>query len=342
MSLLRDRLRRSPELHYLFFELTDGCNLRCRHCGSRCEPGRRTVLDTRKVIETIDSAAAFEPRVHIVLTGGEPLLHPGIPEIVRSLGGLGVFWSVVTNATLLDEGTAALLRENGVYSVSVSLDGDEKEHNLLRRSNTAYTDALRGIELLRRNAIPVQITTVVTKRTLDKLERIGEIVGQSGAISWKLVNAEPIGRALDDPELLLDREELLRLLDFIRCRRGADRSAPRITYGCSHLLPLLYEEEVRESLFLCGAGTLIAGIRSSGDIAGCLDIEPRHELVQGNLYRDDFVTVWQERFQAFRRDRTEDSALCRACRLRSVCGGDSMHSWDFERKEPRLCLMRPG
>ena len=343
MSLLRDRLRAAPELRYLFFELTDGCNLRCRHCGSRCGPGEAGFLDADKLLETAASAAAWEPRVHIVLTGGEPLLHPEFSRIVRRLGELGAYWSLVTNAVLVEEKTAALMRENGIYSVSVSLDGDETEHDRLRCSPTAYARTMRGISFLRAAGIPLQITTVVTKRTADKLERLEETVRGTGAASWKLVNVEPIGRAREDETLLLDRDALFRLLDFIRARRkaaGEDGSSLRVTYGCSHLLPLLYEEEVRTGPFLCGAGILIAGIRCSGDIVGCLDIEPRPELVQGNVYRDDFLRVWRERYQPFRRDRTGDSSVCRSCALRQICGGDSLHAWDFDRHAPRMCLMR--
>ncbi|MBR5093855.1 MAG: radical SAM protein [Oscillospiraceae bacterium] len=344
MAREREQLRREPQLHYLFLELTDGCDLRCRHCGSRCGPGAATCLDADRAIETIRAAVAYEPRAHIVLTGGEPLLHPGFAQIVRALGELDVFWSLVTNATLLDAPTAALLRANGIFSASVSLDGDEAEHNELRQSPWAFSAALRGIALLREARIPVQITTVVTRRTLDQLDRIETIVRAAGARSWKLVNIEPMGRALSEPELLLDREGLLRLLAAIagkRARSQSERGGMDITYGCAHLLPLLYEGAVRTTPFLCGAGIMIASVRCNGDIVGCLDIEPRPELVQGNIYRDDLVQVWRERFAPFRRDRTADSPRCRDCRLREVCGGDSMHSWDFDRREPRMCLFAP-
>lgn len=341
MARVRDRLRESPQLHYLFFELTDGCNLRCRHCGSSCGDREASYLDTEKVKETISAAAALEPRVHIVLTGGEPLLHPKFEEIVRHLARERIFWSLVTNAVLLTPDTASLLKKCGIYSVSVSLDGDESEHDLLRQSPRAFMGALRGMELLKKHGIKLQITTVLTKRTISQLSRIEEIIKSTGAISWKLVNVEPIGRALSEEDLLLDREDIFRLFDFIREKRksGAVKDDLDITYGCSHFLPLLYEEEVRTTPFICGAGIMIAGIRSNGDISACLDIERRPELVQGNIYRDSFVSVWKNRFEYFRSDRTEASELCRSCPLRYECGGDSTHTWDFDRNMPRVCFL---
>jgi len=269
-------------------------------------------------------------------------MHPSFETLVRILGQSGVKWSLVSNATLINSRAAALLKDNSVYSVSVSLDGDETEHNLLRQGVNAYADALQGVEALRSNGIRIQITTVVTKRTIKQLESMEHTIRALGAVSWKLLNVEPIGRALTERTLLLEREELFRLLDFIRERRAscAARGDPlNITYGCSHFLPLIYEEEVRITPFICGAGILISGIRCNGDISGCLDIEQRPELVQGNIYYDDFWTVWRERYQFFRRgDRTEQSEQCRECGMRTLCGGDSFHTWDFEHKEPRMCL----
>jgi len=342
MAALRDELRERPRLNYLFLELTDCCNLRCLHCGSSCgEKGN--VLKTERVLELIASVPAHASNVHIVLTGGEPLLHPEFEKIAADLGESGLIWSLVTNATLIDDEFAQGLKRWGVASVSVSLDGDEQEHNRLRCSDTAYSRAVRGAECLRAQGISVQLTTVITKRTLPMLEAMYKNVQAMGARSWKIVNVEPIGRALDNSELLLSRDELFKLLDFIRLKRkaGHDRgTALHITYGCSHFLPLMYEEEVRTSLFICGAGTMIAGIQCNGDIAACLDIERRPELVQGNVYRDDFWDVWENRFEIFRRDRTAESEKCSRCKLRQLCGGDSLHTWDFENNAPRLCMMK--
>lgn len=343
MSVVREALRKNPELRYLYFELTDRCNLHCLHCGSSCGEAAGRFLDAEAVIRVIQDARAHSPNVHICLTGGEPLLHPQFEIITEELKRDRLFWSVVTNATLIDRNTAARLRENGVYSVSVSLDGEEAEHNRLRQSEFAYRKAVLGIQYLLEQGIPVQVTTVATKRTVHSLDRIYETVKALGVSSWKVINIEPIGRAVQNRELLLTGEEFFSLLDFIAVKRAENReenSPLHVTYGCSHLLPLRYEEEVRRSYFLCCAGITAAGIRSNGDIAACLDIERRPELVQGNIARDSFWEVWENKFQIFRTDRTEKSGLCRNCELRQVCAGDSLHTWDFEQNEPRVCLMK--
>ena len=343
MAILRDELRQKPKLRYLFIELTDCCNLHCLHCGSNCCHKNSQFLRIDEIIRLICLVKEHEPYVHVCLSGGEPLLHPQFDTIIRKLHDSQLFWSVVTNGTLIDMSMARQLKESGVYSVSVSLDGGEVEHNELRQSQIAFSKAVSGIHNLRKCGITVQITTVVTKKNLHKLDSIYGLVKSLMPVSWKVVNIEPIGRATENQDLQLSREELLYLLDFIRIKRAEhlnNHGHMNVTFGCSHFLPLLYEEEVRESLFLCGAGITIAGIQCNGDISACLDIERRAELVQGNIYRDDFWNIWETKFHFFRKDRTEQSEICRNCKLHAICAGDSLHTWDFNKNGPKLCLMR--
>ena len=111
-----------------------------------------------------------------------------------------------------------------------------------------------------------------------------------------------------------------------------------VTFGCSQYLGVENERMVRDHYFLCGAGILVASVRSNGDICACLDIENRKELVQGNIRTDNFMDVWLNRFQIFRRDRTAGCSRCVSCPERFVCGGDSTHTWDFGHNKPLLCF----
>ena len=113
-----------------------------------------------------------------------------------------------------------------------------------------------------------------------------------------------------------------------------------VTFGCSHYLGAAAERMVRDHYFLCGAGILVASVRSNGDICACLDIENRPELVQGNIRTDDFWGVWTHRFEPFRRDRTRLSRTCSACPERTRCSGDSAHTWDHAQNEPLLCAWK--
>lgn len=341
LAAYQRHLREHPRLQFLFFELTDRCNLQCRHCGSSCAAANSSFLpyeDIRKVLK--DVARAYAPEaIMVCLTGGEPMLHPDVYRVIHTARAMGFPVGMTTNGTLIDDEAARKLAAAGLTTVAVSIDGVGAVHDRLRRMDGSFGRAMDGIHALRKYGLEAQAITVVHKGNLSHLEELYSFLREDGCYSWRLTNVDPIGRAWGNEDLILDAEELDRLLALIRRYRYDPENEMEVTYGCSHFLGFEYENEVRDFYFQCGAGLLTASIMANGDIGACLDIERRPELIQGNIRRDSFPDVWENRYQAFRRDRTEESAVCRGCEHREYCMGDSTHTWDFDRKEPRYCAV---
>ena len=336
LAAYRDHLRAEPDLRWLFFEVTNVCNLSCAHCGSRCtaDGNRLSVADVRKTLQTIPSA----DRPTVCLTGGEPLLHPDFFSIARCVAEMGFDWGMTSNGTLIDRQTALKLRETRMGSVSISLDGMEKTHDRLRRREGAWRKTVQGIVHLQDEGISPQVTTVVHASNIEELEELYLFLCDLGITSWRPINVEPIGRACESKQMLLTAQQFDRLLSFIREKRYDSSCPMEVTYGCSHFLGVETERMVRDHYFICGAGIRVASVRSNGDICACLDIENLPSLVQGNIATDDFWDVWIRGFDAFRTDRTEKSHTCQACENRRICGGDSAHTWDWIENEPLLCI----
>ena len=330
----RESLRKSPHLEWLFFEITNRCNLRCRHCGSNCTTFGQTltVEDVKGVLETIQG-----DKPSICLTGGEPMMHPAFFEIAQCVQSMGFYWGMTTNATLIDDVVAENLKQVGMSTVSVSLDGMERSHDSLRQRKGCWRLALRGLKALQKAGFEPQVTTVLHRNNFNKLDELYDMLTQMGITSWRPINVEPIGRACESSDMLLSPEQFAQLISYIRNKRFDSSNKMEVTFGCSHYLGAENERMVRDHYFLCGAGILTASVRSNGDICACLDIENRPELVQGNIRTDNFMDVWLNRFQVFRRDRTADCSKCVNCSQRFLCGGDSTHTWDFDRSQPLLC-----
>ena len=317
----------------------------CRHCGSSCSSEKGNFLSFEVIRKVLDEvAAAYSPRsIMICLSGGEPMLHPDFYDIAAYATALGFSCGITTNATLIDEEAAVKIREAGIRSVSVSLDGLEDTHNWMRNSRTAFDRTVRGlihlVNLLPGGSI-VQATTVVHNGNMDQLEDLYRFVKNLGIDSWRLTNVEPIGRALEQDAPVLDEGSYEKLLRYIRDKRFDPECSMEVCYGCSHYLTIPYEHMVRNNYFICGSGISVASVLANGDIYSCMDIERRPELVQGNVYRDDFVWVWENRFEAFRRDRSALCEDCLCCEDRLFCEGDSAHTWDYDKNEPKLCLKK--
>lgn len=329
----RDQLRQFPILHWLFFEITNVCNLSCQHCGSNCgnKGSYLSVYDIESVLKTIPD----KDKPMICITGGEPLMHPDFYSIAKRIQGLGFPWGMTTNATLIDKRKAHEMADAGMSTVTVSLDGLKEAHDRLRNKKGAWKAAIEGIKNLQEVGFAPQVTSVVHEGNIHGLDDIYNLLRELHIRSWRLINVEPIGRACEVRKMQLSKYHFIQLLDFIKEKRNT--ADMEVTYGCSHYLGAEREYSVRDRLFMCYAGITVASVRSNGDICACLDIENRLELVQGNIHKDQFWKVWKTKFDFFRKDRTEMSEACRNCEERYLCGGDSTHTWDFENNQPLLC-----
>lgn len=332
-----------PRLTYLFFELTDACNLCCLHCGSNAGPKNKIYLSHNAVKTVMDQVvAAFSPQsIMICFSGGEPLLHPQFFEMVAYAKKLGFACGMTTNGTLIDLAVAKKIVESGLDSVTFSLDGLKDMHDWFRNKAGAFERTVQGIHNLldvSKGKIVTQITTVIHRKNIHQLPQMLELISRVGIDSWRIVNLEPIGRALENKDLLLNAEEFRQMLCFIREKRYSSRTKIDVTYGCSHYLMEDYERTVRDNYFICGAGIFVASVLCNGDIYACMDIERKPELIQGNIFIDNFVDVWQKRFQIYRSDRSGKCEMCRRCNEKEFCCGDSAHTWDYILNRPLLCI----
>ncbi len=345
MNQLRDYreqvLRPTPILAMLFFELTALCNERCLHCGSSCigkaPEGELTTAEFKGILDQVKRDFDITD-LQLCITGGEPLLRKDFFEIMEYARDLGFLWGMTSNGSLITKEMAIRLRDSGMKTISISVDGLRENHEWFRRTPGSYDRSIQGVKNLLEAGAPiqhVQITTVVNRRNIDELDAMYEEFSKLGIRSWRVINMEPIGRAKEIPELMLTPEEYQRIFDFIWKMRFA--GPMEVCYGCSHYLGVELEREVRPWYFLCNAGIYTASITSTGDITACLDIERRPELTQGNVRKDDFTEVWKNRFEIYRTDWRK-TGPCEQCEYYEHCAGDSFHTWNFDEMKPELCM----
>jgi radical SAM protein with 4Fe4S-binding SPASM domain len=335
----RARLFKEPDLIYLFFELTRSCNEKCFHCGSSCAPGLGHGPDVDAFKAVLDDVKEhFDlKKLQLCITGGEPLLYPGFAELLGYADRQGFRWGMTTNATLITKEVAKMLEDTGMGTVSVSIDGLRDTHDRQRGLKGGYDKAMQGIQnLIDRKAFRhIQVTTVVNHRNITELDELYEILDKLDLDSWRVIGIEPMGRALDYPELLLTPDDQRYLFNYIREKR--EQGIP-VNYGCSHFLGLEYERDVRDWFFYCGAGTHTAAVRINGDITACLDIEERPEFVQGNIAKDKFSDVWFNRFGVFRKPLSTLCSDCQKCEWEKWCAGGSRHCFDYDNNKQRVCF----
>lgn len=316
------------ELNTLFWECTLRCNLNCRHCGSDCrtEAGIKDMpaADFFRVLDTQITPHVDPHRLLIILSGGEVLVRRDLEQIGLEFYRREYPWGMVTNGLALTPARFEGLLRAGLHTITVSLDGFAEEHNYLRRNEQSFEAAWRAARMVAaEKSIASDVVTCVNGRSLPRLAEFRDMLIDAGIRSWRLFTIFPVGRAAEDPSLQFTDEQFTRLMEFIRQTRREGRIA--VSYGCEGFLGG-YEGEVRDHFYQCHAGVSIASIRVDGAISGCTSI--RSNFHQGNIYRDDFWEVWQNRFEKFRHREWAHKGACAACKWFKYCLGNGMHLYD--------------
>ncbi len=329
-DLYGDLVERHP-LHTLFWECTLRCNLSCRHCGSDCrvapEVPDMPLADFLRLLDE-EVTPHVDPReVLIIFSGGEVLVRDDLEEAGREVTRRGYMWGMVTNGMALTEERLDRLMAAGLRSISVSFDGFAETHNYIRRHPLSYERALAAIRsIVARKELTCDIITCVTSPLLPRLEAFKELLIVEGVTHWRIATIFPSGRAREDRSLQLSDEEFARLMTFIRHTRREGRID--LSYSCEGFLGE-HEAEVRDEFYQCDAGITVASIRVDGAISGCTSVRGNYH--QGNIYRDSFWEVWQNRFKPFRdRAWAREKEPCASCNMFRYCLGGGMHLRDDE------------
>lgn len=324
---IRNNRKELHPLKQLFWECTQRCNLHCKHCGSDC----RRISDipdmpAEDFLRVIDSITPHvnPNEVNVVITGGEPLMRDDLEDIGLSLYRRGYPWGLVSNGLYLTAARLQSLMEAGLHAVTISLDGFADDHNWMRGHPDSYSKAMNAIRMLvHERELVWDVVTCVNRFNYPYLDKLKASLYSIGVRHWRLFTIFPVGRAAEHPEFQLTDEEFTGVMEFIKHARKEKKM--HVNYGCEGFLGS-YEGDVRDYFFSCNAGVSVGSILADGSISACPSI--RSNFSQGNIYKDDFMDVWENRFQPFRNREWMKKGSCADCGFFRYCEGNGMHLRD--------------
>lgn len=335
---IENRNVKEHPLRQLFWECTLRCNLNCRHCGSDCKKTANTPdMPKEDFLRVLDSVAAkTDPhKVFVVVTGGEPLMRADLEECGRAIYERGFPWGMVTNGLFLTQERLDRLMKAGLHTATVSLDGFATDHNWMRGNPNSFDRAVNAIRMMAQTPeLVFDVVTCVNRHSLIRLEEFKEFLISIGLKRWRIATIVPMGRAASDPELQLSDEDFRKVMEFIRRTRREGRI--QLSYGCEGFLGN-YEGEVRNHFFACQAGVTVGSVLIDGSISACSSI--RSDYHQGNIYEDDFMEVWENRFLPYRDREWMRTGECADCKYFRYCKGNGMHLRD-EKGELYFCHLK--
>ncbi len=193
-----------PYLKFLMINLTEKCNLACKHCYIT----DKNLIDfpleeLKKIIQEFNELQGIK----LVLTGGEPFLYSKLKELLEFLIDIPLQKIFLSNGVLIKDymDTLNLIKENNI-EVYISIDGLKESHNDFRDAN-CFDDSIEGIKLLLDNGIDVSINTMVHKQNLKDFDGILKLIKSLGTIKNWAVDIP----TFDDntPQEILDKYKII-------------------------------------------------------------------------------------------------------------------------------------
>ncbi len=313
---------------YAVWEVTLACDLSCRHCGSRAGHARPDELSTAECLDVIDQLAALGT-MEIVFIGGEVYLREDWLELIRHTRKMGMQPLITTGGRGFDEARAKAAAEAGVASVSVSVDGGRETHDRLRGLKGSHEAALSALRNLRAAGVRVSANTQINRLSMPELPEVFETILALGVHSWQIQLTVPMGRAADEPDVLLQPDDMLALFPMLgaladRCRAARVLLWPGNNVG--YFGPVetkLRGTMPRGHMGSCGMARSGLGIESDGTVKGCPSLATS-KWAAGNVREERIVDLWERSSRMrFARDRTVEDlrGFCRSCYYAEECLG---------------------
>ncbi len=246
----------NPSLRYLELQITDACNLACKHC----------YIDDRQHHElSVDQVSAvlreFQDMqgLRVLITGGEPLVHRMFHEINEMLPDFFLRKVLFTNGTLLKKDIISTLKFD---EIQVSIDGMEEAHDYVRGPGTFK----RSLEAIR-NAIDagfdVSISTMIHRRNMPDFDIMEHLFKGLGIKDWTVDVPVPVGRLEGNNDLSVGPEEGGQYLGY---GYGGGLHSSSEGFGCGlHLMSVTADGRIAKCTFYHNkaVGTLDEGLHAS-------------------------------------------------------------------------------
>jgi radical SAM protein with 4Fe4S-binding SPASM domain len=251
-------------------------------------------------------------------------------SVITTTGGRGI-----------DAALARAMAEAGLRRASVSIDGLEATHDLMRAARGSFASASAAVRHLADAGIVAMANTNVNRLNEQDLEPLYEHLKGLGIKSWQVQLTTPLGRAADRPEMVLQPWDLLSIVPRVAAVKERARKDGILVMPGNNLGYFGPEEATLRSLregdaehwVGCQAGKYVMGIESDGAVKGCPSLQTA-SYVGGTLKDSSRTTqktlrqIWETAPElAFARERTKDDpktglwGYCASCDFGEVCLG---------------------
>ncbi len=262
------------EIHW---EITNKCNLQCKHCLPMSGSARIGELTTEEVMAALERF--HDAKVsRVCFTGGEPFSRKDFLSVLEGTVALGMRAAVITNATLLNKATLDIIKRLKI-EIGVSLDGADETTNDAIRGYGNFKQAVEALKQCQNANIPTMLYVAVTAANISQLNILAKLARGYGCRGIHFNEVTIAGRAFDfSDELALSDDQRKYLLE----------SVTRVASN-------IFGEQVSAMNDRCWADGTTLYMTADGNLYVCSEVfQCRPEFVIGNI-RSFPLKAWLER-----------------------------------------------
>jgi 12,18-didecarboxysiroheme deacetylase len=322
------------------WNMTRRCNLRCIHCYSSSQNIRYgNELTPAEAKAMIRDLATFGSPV-ILFSGGEPLMHRGLPELARYAVDQGMRAVISTNGTLITRQNAAVFKEIGLSYVGVSLDGMKVTHDHFRGVEGAFDTAMKGIRTCRNLGIKVGVRFTINRHNVEDVPAIFDLLEKENIPRCCFYHLVYSGRGSKLIGEDLSHDQTRALLDLIMDRtkdlfsRGLEKEILTVDNHADgpYLYLRLQKENPGRAAEVLELLKMNEG-NSSGNGIACISWDGEVHADQfwrgisfGNVRKRPFSEIWMDTGNALMAKLKDKkpyvTGRCAQCRWLDICAGN--------------------
>jgi radical SAM protein with 4Fe4S-binding SPASM domain len=322
---LDEVVRSNRPLRFAWIEITSKCNQKCLHCFLGGDLNTYQHQPKEKIFSHI--ATLVQSGVsQIVISGGEPTLHPDVEEILRYASQFPVNVTLLTNGASPKSISIAKVLSDLSISVKIPILGWRESHDIITALPGSFTKVIKTIHHYIREGVSIELGTTVNSLNMNDIHKIRKYANRV-KIPLEVSPIFPVGSAADNSSLLLAHPQ--KLFTQI-CHEDKSfitnnlRPVPLPKRPIQPKQPTDYQ-----SVDLCNyltdrheCGQKIIAILSSGEVTSCLLLRER-TFSMGNISEHSLSDLLTPGFHT-RKDFDESMKLsnvvnCELCEARFAC-----------------------
>ena len=196
----------------VFFHVLTACNLRCRHCYINPEQHGQDTLPITTIEAWLECFADRNPGANLIFLGGEPTLHPDLPQAIRTAKKLG-FGSVTvdTNGYLFHDILEKVTPDDADF-FSFSLDGASRKTNDAIRGAGCFDACTSGIRDAKQKGFHTSLIYTVSRLNAHELFQMPKLLKDLGINRFFIQVIGIRGKSAQHTDIQLSRREWLDIV----------------------------------------------------------------------------------------------------------------------------------